>query len=48
MGTSMVLVIVGNTSACAEKRWHCTYRAGTPWKYLRVRGEERGISPKFV
>ena len=32
---------IGNTSACAEKRWPVLFCAGDYRKYLRVRGEER-------
>ncbi len=32
--------IIGNTSACAEKRAPISGAIHSPWKYLRVRGEE--------
>ena len=32
----------GNTSACAEKRVCGNETTGSPWKYLRVYGEETG------
>ena len=35
------IIIIGNTSACAEKSYLASWRPFGGWKYLRVCGEER-------